>query len=56
MRVPLFQGLELYIAFRASHIPVEMVTYPREAHGISEKAHVRDFLERSLAWFEKYLR
>lgn len=56
MRVPLFQGLELYIAFRASHIPVEMVTYPREAHGISEKAHVRDFLDRSLAWFEKYLR
>jgi dipeptidyl aminopeptidase/acylaminoacyl peptidase len=37
-------------------VPVEFVTYPREGHGVAEKAHQQDFMTRVLAWFEKYLK
>ena len=30
--------------------------YPGEGHGLREPAHTMDALERTLAWFDKYLR
>lgn len=54
-RVPLTQGMEIYTAFRKLNVPVEFVTYPREGHGLREVAHLRDFLDRTLNWFDKYL-
>lgn len=55
-RVPVSQGRELYTALKWKGVPVEFVVYPRERHGITERAHQEDFLNRILIWTEKYLR
>ena len=36
-------------------VPVEMVTYPREGHGIREPMHHRDLMKRNLSWFRKWV-
>ncbi len=55
VRVHPEQGMELYTALRLKGIPTSLVLYPREPHGLNERAHQIDFIERSIAWFEKYL-
>jgi dipeptidyl aminopeptidase/acylaminoacyl peptidase len=55
-RVPIGQSQELYTALKWKGVPVEFVTYPREGHGVAEKAHQLDFMNRVSAWFEKYLK
>lgn len=55
-RVPIGQSEELYTALKWKGVPVEFVTYPREGHGVSEKAHQYDFMTRVLRWYEKYLK
>lgn len=55
-RVPIGQSHELYTAMKWKGVPVEFVTYPREGHGVSEKAHQLDFMRRFLGWFEKYMK
>jgi dipeptidyl aminopeptidase/acylaminoacyl peptidase len=55
-RVPIGQSQELYTALKWKGTPVEFVTYPREGHGVSEKAHQLDFMTRVLGWYEKYLK
>jgi dipeptidyl aminopeptidase/acylaminoacyl peptidase len=55
-RVPPGQSLELYTALKWKGVPVEYVTYPREGHGVAERAHQEDFMRRVLAFFEKRLK
>lgn len=49
------QAMQLYNGLRIKAVPTEMVFYPREPHGLDERAHRLDFIERSVAWFEKHL-
>jgi dipeptidyl aminopeptidase/acylaminoacyl peptidase len=56
LRVPVSQGWEYYNALRAMGVPTQMVVYPREPHGIEERQHQRDLLERVVAWFDQYVR
>ena len=55
-RVPPSQGLEFYNGLQFLGVPSELVLYPREPHGISERAHQADVLARVLAWYGEYLR
>lgn len=55
-RVPPGQSLELYTALKWKGVPVEYVSYPREGHGLAERAHQLDFMRRVLGWFEKYVK
>jgi dipeptidyl aminopeptidase/acylaminoacyl peptidase len=55
-RVPISQSQEMYTALKWKAVPVEFVTYPREGHGIAERAHQEDFMRRVVGWFEKYLK
>jgi dipeptidyl aminopeptidase/acylaminoacyl peptidase len=55
-RVPVTQAHELYTALRLLGREVEFVHYPREEHGLKEAAHQLDMLNRSLAWFDRYLK
>ncbi|HVN79895.1 MAG TPA: S9 family peptidase, partial [Terriglobia bacterium] len=55
-RVPISQGWEFYNGLRMLGVPSEMVIYPREHHGLKERAHQIDLLKRVLAWYDKYLR
>lgn len=54
-RVPLSQGEEFYMALKKVGVPVEMVVYPRQPHGIREPRLLKDALERNLHWFNKWL-
>ncbi len=55
-RVPISQSQEMYTALKWKAVPVEFVTYPREGHGVTERAHQEDFMRRVIGWFEKYLK
>jgi dipeptidyl aminopeptidase/acylaminoacyl peptidase len=47
---------EIYQALLDLKVPVEYVVYPREGHGLTEPAHIRDLLERNLNWFLRWLK
>jgi dipeptidyl aminopeptidase/acylaminoacyl peptidase len=55
-RVPVSQGWEYYNALRMMGVPTKMVVYPREPHGLGERNHQRDLMERVLAWFDEYVK
>jgi dipeptidyl aminopeptidase/acylaminoacyl peptidase len=54
-RVPVSQAIGFERALRERNIPVQLVTYPREPHGVRERAHQRDILRRVLAWYQQWL-
>jgi len=37
-------------------VDTELVVYPREGHVPFERAHARDAILRTQAWFDRYLR
>jgi dipeptidyl aminopeptidase/acylaminoacyl peptidase len=49
------QASEFYTALRYHQIPTELVLYPREPHGFTERPHQVDLLERIAAWVDRYL-
>ena len=55
-RVPVGQAQELYMGLKKNNVPVEMVLFPREPHGLREPRHQLDRMKRETAWFEKYLK
>jgi dipeptidyl aminopeptidase/acylaminoacyl peptidase len=54
-RVPTGQAQELYMGLRKNGVPVELVFYPREPHGLQEPRHRADKMRREYAWFSKYV-
>ncbi|HEY8291350.1 MAG TPA: prolyl oligopeptidase family serine peptidase, partial [Thermomicrobiales bacterium] len=55
-RVPVTQAIGFARALREQEVPVQFVTYPREPHGVRERAHQRDILRRVRAWYDRWLK
>ncbi len=55
-RVPLSQATGFHRALREYGVPCEFVVYPREPHGIGERAHQIDIQQRVRSWFDRWLR
>ncbi|KAJ5304447.1 uncharacterized protein N7443_004107 [Penicillium atrosanguineum] len=55
VRVPLTQGVAFYRACIHNNVPVEMVTYPREGHMISERKHLIDMWKRMRQFYDMHL-
>ncbi len=55
-RVPPEQAYELYRALRHAGTMTELVTYPREGHGLGERAHQIDFAKRFVEWFDTHVK
>ena len=55
-RVPPEQAKELYRALRHARVTTELVLYPREGHGLGERAHQIDFMQRFVKWFDTHVR
>lgn len=53
--VPLGQAIYLARALRRYQVEHELVVYPREGHGIWERAHQLDMARRIMAWFDRWL-
>jgi dipeptidyl aminopeptidase/acylaminoacyl peptidase len=56
VRVHPEQGQEYYRALKVLGVPTRLVRYPREGHGIAERNHQIDIMERIIDWLGKYLR
>jgi dipeptidyl aminopeptidase/acylaminoacyl peptidase len=54
-RVPVSQGIFFYRGLRTYDVPAELVTYPREPHGIQERNHQLDLFERVAAWYQRWI-
>jgi len=55
LRVPPSQAQELYRGLRQNGVPVEMVVFPREPHGLQEPRHRLDKMRREYSWCSKYV-
>ncbi|MEY9871431.1 dipeptidyl aminopeptidase/acylaminoacyl peptidase [Streptacidiphilus sp. MAP12-33] len=53
--VPLGQALHFHRALRHFGVEHEFVVYPREGHGLDERAHQLDALRRVRDWFDRQL-
>src|SRR5437660_1693644 len=54
--VPLLNSEQMYQALRSLGVETQLVIYPGEHHGISKPSHLRDRMERYVAWYDKYLK
>ncbi len=52
-RVPIGQAQELYMGLKKNGIPVTLVFFPREGHGLGEPRHQVDKMKREYAFFSK---
>jgi dipeptidyl aminopeptidase/acylaminoacyl peptidase len=55
-RVPPEQGLQLHRALQRKGVPTQMVLYPRQPHGFQEPKFIQNVGERTMGWFDQYLR
>jgi len=55
IRVHPSQGQEFYRALKTVGIPTQFVRYPREGHGLRERAHHIDLMKRIVDWFGLYM-
>lgn len=53
--VDVSQSIEFFRALSEVGATTELVLYPRESHSIAEPVHWRDYMERTVEWFKKYL-
>jgi dipeptidyl aminopeptidase/acylaminoacyl peptidase len=54
-RVPLGQSLESYRTLKRLGVPVKLVVYPEQGHGLLVPSYQLDKVQRELAWLEAYL-
>jgi dipeptidyl aminopeptidase/acylaminoacyl peptidase len=54
-RVPIGQAQELYMGLKKNGVPVELVFFPREPHGLQEPRHGLDKMRREVAFFSKHV-
>ena len=53
---PASQTVEFWHAMKAVGVPTAIMIYPGEGHGLREPAHEEDALQRTLDWFDRYVR
>ena len=54
--VHITQAEEMYMALKRRGVETLFVRYPREGHGLREPKHRIDALERTLAWFDRFVK
>jgi len=54
--VPIVNGEQMYQALKSLGKTTELVVYPDEYHEFSTPSHIKDRLERYLAWYNHYVK
>src|SRR5215469_9082715 len=54
--VPILGSEQMYQALKQLGRPTELVVYPAEYHGFKTPSHIKDRLERYLAWYNHYVK
>src|SRR5215472_13070476 len=52
--VPIAEAEQYFVALKGVGTETVFVRYPREGHGIRESKHVVDWIDRSVAWYDKH--
>jgi dipeptidyl aminopeptidase/acylaminoacyl peptidase len=55
VRVPISQSYELHNALKRQGVPVKMVVYPRQPHGLQEPKMQLDAMQRNVEWFDHWV-
>ncbi|MBL7848848.1 MAG: S9 family peptidase [Cyclobacteriaceae bacterium] len=55
-RVPPEQGFQLHRALQRRGVPTQMVVYPRQPHGFQEPKFIQNVGDRTMGWFDQYMR
>ena len=53
---PAPQSIEFWHALKELNVPVSLVIYEGEGHGIRKPEHVHDLAHRLVGWFDQYLK
>ena len=53
---PAPQSYEFWRGLERNGVTTQLVVYPDEGHGIRNPAHTRDLQERTIRWFDQYLK
>lgn len=53
---PVPQAFEYWHALHDLGVPTKLVVYPGEGHHFHDPAHIQDLFERTIGWFDHYLR
>jgi dipeptidyl aminopeptidase/acylaminoacyl peptidase len=53
---PAPQTQEFWHALKAMSVPTSIMIYPGEGHGLRDPEHLADAMQRTLAWFDQYLK
>lgn len=54
--VHITQAEEMYMGLKRRGVEAVLVRYPREGHGLREPQHRVDALERTVSWFDRFLK
>jgi dipeptidyl aminopeptidase/acylaminoacyl peptidase len=54
--VHITQAEEMYMALKRRGVETVFVRYPREGHGLREPKHRVDALERTVSWFDRFVK
>jgi dipeptidyl aminopeptidase/acylaminoacyl peptidase len=54
--VHITQAEEMYMGLKRRGVETTLVRYPREGHGLREPRHRVDALQRTLGWFDRFLK
>jgi dipeptidyl aminopeptidase/acylaminoacyl peptidase len=54
--VPIIGSEQMYQALKSLGRTTELVVYPGEFHGFTVPSHLKDRLERYLAWYAHYVK
>jgi len=54
--VPVIGSEQMYQALKSLGRETELVVYPNEFHGFRSPSHIKDRLERNLAWYAHYVK
>jgi len=54
--VPILGGEQMYEAMKTLGRTTELVVYPGEYHGFTVPSHIKDRMERYMAWFNHYVK
>ena len=53
---PAPQTQEFWHAMKAMNVPTSIMIYPGEGHGLRDPKHLADAEQRTLAWFDRYVK
>jgi dipeptidyl aminopeptidase/acylaminoacyl peptidase len=56
LECPAPQTQEFWHALKSMNVPTAVMIYPGEGHGLRDPEHIADALQRTLDWFDRYLR